>query len=53
MLGGGSPTHAARMVRDGRWISKLGASEDIEHNLSDLEGECYGRVVVCLERPFA
>ena len=26
------PTHAAKQLRDGRWMSKLGGLEDIEHN---------------------
>lgn len=38
-------THAARRLPDGRWTSKLGDYDDIAHpSLSDLEGDCYGRV---------
>jgi hypothetical protein len=45
------PTHAARLHRGGYWISKLGVSEDIRHDLKDLEGDVYGRVVCVLQRP--
>jgi len=46
------PTHAARQLADGRWTSKLGPLEDIEHNTLDaLEGEVYGEVVLLLKRP--
>jgi hypothetical protein len=37
-------THAARQLLNGRWTSKLGCWEDIEHGLHDLEGEAYGTV---------
>ena len=47
----GLPTHAARQLPGGRWTSKLGRLEDIEHNLRGLEGEVYGRVVQVLRRP--
>ncbi len=45
------PTHAARQLESGRWTSKLGSWEDIEHELPALEGGSYGRVVALLERP--
>jgi hypothetical protein len=45
------PTHAARQLPSGRWTSKLGALEDIEHALSDLEGSDYGKVSVFMKRP--
>lgn len=36
----GEPTHAARQLGDGRWTSKLGKYEDIEHDSLDaLYGE--------------
>ena len=35
----GIPTHAARQLPSGRWSSKLGELEDIEHDLRDLEGQ--------------
>lgn len=49
----GEPTHAARQLPTGRWTSKLGLLEDIEHDLSDLEGPepAYGRVTTFLRRP--
>ncbi len=45
------PTHAARQLPDGRWTSKLGKKEDVEHALSDLEGAIYGSVVLIMKRP--
>lgn len=45
------PTHAARQLPNGRWTSKLGFLEDIEHDLHDVAGEAYGTVVVLLKRP--
>ena len=47
---GGVPTHAARQVASGRWVSKLGQSEDIEHSLHDLTGVVYGSVVLIMKR---
>jgi hypothetical protein len=44
------PTHAARQLASGRWTSKLGKAEDIEHKLRDLEGEVYGTVVLVMQR---
>src|SRR5436190_2062944 len=32
------PKHMARQLPNGRWTSKLGLLEDIEHELRDLEG---------------
>jgi hypothetical protein len=46
----GTPTHAARQLRDGMWTSKLGMSEDIQHALEDLAGAVYGSVVLILKR---
>jgi hypothetical protein len=48
----GVPLHMARQLPNGRWTSKLGALEDIEHDLHDLEGDEYGQVVLVMERPF-
>ncbi|WP_437652365.1 DUF7689 domain-containing protein [Sorangium sp. So ce1182] len=47
-----TPQHAARQLADGRWASKLGDLEDIEHTATDAleEGE-YGRVKLYLQRP--
>jgi hypothetical protein len=44
------PTHAARQLPNGRWSSKLGKMEDIEHALHDLEGTVYGSVVLFMKR---
>jgi hypothetical protein len=49
--GDGRPTHAARQLPSGRWTSKLGKLEDIEHGLRDLEGAIYGAVVLITKRP--
>jgi hypothetical protein len=47
----GTPTHAAKQLPDGRWASKLGELEDIEHtNLDILAGPVYGEVVAILRR---
>ena len=47
----GRPTHMARQLASGKWASKLGADEDIEHSSpSVLEGGDYGRVVLLLAR---
>jgi hypothetical protein len=45
------PTHAARQLPGGRWTSKLGLREDIEHDLHAVSGEAYGTVVLVLKRP--
>ncbi len=47
----GLPQHAARQLSDGRWTSKLGMAEDIEHHFHDLEGKVYGSVVLVMRRP--
>ena len=47
------PTHAGRQLANGRWSSKLGKLEDIEHELHDLEGEEYGVVALILKRASA
>ncbi len=45
-----APTHAARQLPNGRWTSKLGHSEDIEHELRALEGDIYGTVALFMKR---
>lgn len=50
---GTSPTHAARQLPNGRWTSKLGTREDIEHDLYAVSGEVYGAVAMVLKRPIA
>jgi len=44
------PTHAARQLPDGRWMSKLGMLEDVEHTLEGLSECGYGRVVSFMKR---
>jgi hypothetical protein len=46
----GIPTHAAKLLENGRWSSKLGQLADIEHRLEDLVSEGYGDVVQFLKR---
>jgi hypothetical protein len=46
----GVPSHAARQRDSGRWTSKLGKMEDIDHALHDLEGRLYGSVVRVMKR---
>ena len=46
----GLPQHAARQLANGRWTSKLGEREDIEHALDGLEGVLYGKVARLLRR---
>ncbi len=46
----GKPTHGARQLPSGRWTSKLGRAEDIEHDLRDLTGDVYGDVVLLMSR---
>ncbi|NER00191.1 MAG: hypothetical protein F6K30_26415 [Cyanothece sp. SIO2G6] len=35
----GEPSHVARQLPDGSWTSKLGDWEDIQHELTGIEGE--------------
>jgi hypothetical protein len=47
----GEFSHVARSGEQGRWCSKLGKLEDIEHaSLAGLEDPAYGRVVHVLRR---
>lgn len=44
-------THAARQLSDGRWSSKLGKLQDIEHHtLENLCGSRYGTVVQIVKK---
>lgn len=46
-------THAARQLPDGKWTSKLGRAEDIEHHSpGDVTGGVYGEVARILKRIF-
>jgi hypothetical protein len=49
----GVPQHAARQLSGGRWTSKLGLLEDIEHDLRAIEGPEYGLVVEIMKRPLS
>jgi hypothetical protein len=45
-------THAARQLPNGKWTSKLGRMEDIEHDSpDDVAGGIYGEVVQFMKRP--
>lgn len=45
-------THAARQLPVGKWTSKLGKLEDIEHNQpEDIAGGVYGEVMEIMKRP--
>ncbi|HEX5726344.1 MAG TPA: hypothetical protein VFX98_12805 [Longimicrobiaceae bacterium] len=46
-----TPTHMARQLATGRWTSKLGKLEDVEHDLHALAGSGYGEVALILRRP--
>jgi hypothetical protein len=46
----GKPKHAARLLSDGKWTSKLGSAYDITHTLGCLNGDKYGEPVVFLKR---
>ena len=47
----GNWTHVARQLSNGRWTSKLGMYEDIEHaNPADLSGDLYGDVHCIMRR---
>jgi hypothetical protein len=47
----GEYSHAARQLVDGSWTSKIGKNEDISHDLRQLEGDEYGRIVAYMSRP--
>lgn len=47
----GIPDHAARQLPNGKWTSKIGDLEDIEHALDAFEGGKYfGKVACVLKR---
>jgi hypothetical protein len=47
----GSPEHVSRQLESGKWTSKIGRLEDIEHpTLAALEGKEYGKAKVMLKR---
>ncbi len=46
------PTHAALQLRDGKWTSKLGPFEDVNHRtVHDVNGPLYGKPIFYLARP--
>lgn len=47
---GSKPTHAAKQLPDGKWSSKLGALEDISHQLEGVENTEYGAVAFFMKR---
>jgi hypothetical protein len=48
---GGKPRHAAKQLPSGRWASKLGRAQDIEHEtVNGVSGDRYGSVAVYLKR---
>lgn len=47
----GEPTHVARQLPNGKWTSKMGRLEDIEHELDGLRGFFFGAVAQILKRP--
>lgn len=46
----GIPTHAALQLANGRWTSKCGELEDIEHDLMAISSGSYGTPVCYLKR---
>ena len=47
----GTPTHAALQLQDGRWTSKMGGYEDIEHATPEaLSGPRYGKPSIYMSR---
>jgi hypothetical protein len=48
----GRGTHSAKQLKNGKWTSKLGPDEDIEHNtLTGLAGSKLGVIGQILKRP--
>ncbi len=48
--GDGVVDHMARQLHSGRWTSKCGNWEDIEHDLESIQGLIYGKAIICLKR---
>jgi hypothetical protein len=46
----GTPAHAARQLGNGKWTSKLGNEEDIEHELNGVECQQYGQAKKFMKR---
>ncbi|MER8661888.1 hypothetical protein NKH34_12180 [Mesorhizobium sp. M1148] len=47
---GDKASHAARLLPDGYWTSKIGDADDISHTLKGLEGTRYGEVRIYMHR---
>jgi hypothetical protein len=48
----GKPTHAARQLGTGKWTSKLGRMQDIQHDTPEgVCGEAYGEIALVMRRP--
>jgi len=52
----GTPSHAARQLPSGDWVSKLGPNVDIEHTSPEAvggdAGHGYGRIALYMMRTF-
>jgi hypothetical protein len=47
----GQPTHAARQLWGGAWVSKIGTGNiDIEHTIDGLENGIYGQLAQVMKR---
>ncbi|MBF0180870.1 MAG: hypothetical protein HQM03_12680 [Magnetococcales bacterium] len=46
----GTPTHVARQLSNGKWTSKCGKLQDIEHDLADLAGVEYGQPFIFMQK---
>jgi len=45
-------THAAKQLSSGKWTSKIGKADDIEHDTpADVTGDLYGEVMEIMKRP--
>ena len=49
-VNGGRPTHAALHLEERFWTSKLGALQDIKHDLHGVSGSEYGDVAGVMRR---
>lgn len=47
----GRPQHASRQKPNGKWTSKCGNLEDIEHDLDGVSGTSYGQIARIMSRP--
>jgi hypothetical protein len=47
------PTHAARLIDNGVWTSKLGTDIDLSHSLTDLNGPAYGSPTRFFKKPIS